>query len=481
MYHDCVEDPRLLKESVYRKKLNKILHELMRDTPSLREILDAKMTMAHKAEVVEWYFIYSNSMEMSEERRLLKKKIQTLVRNYQQSYQDYLKYREEIKRLEEANRDCNELHELQLQILHLETSSENKNVIYRKYLELREKVEDMDEEFYKMKHWLQSVLQLPHDRLMKFPDISDLTQVLQSIRTILDEELFGMNKVKEQILLFMHNKLRNPNMKGCCLGLVGPPGVGKTSIARCLSRILGYPFEQISFGGIHSVDYLRGFDYTYVGSRPGEIVRCLTRMKYKNGILFLDEYDKVSQQSEINSCLLHITDFSQNDQFRDNFLSDISIDLSSLWFIYSMNELPSDQALRDRVFFIPVEGYTEKEQVRILCDYLLPKHLQNLNLDRASISISDSVGHFIVQHCLQKQSERGVRTIEKGLKDLLSKLSFLITNQRSIPCTFLPPASYFPMTLPLSVDISLCAILLEGFTNHLSSHSSMAVINQMYL
>ena len=161
-----------------------------------------------------------------------------------------------------------------------------------------------------------------------------------------------MADIKEQILLFINSKLLNPDMKGCCLGLIGPPGTGKTSIARIIAEVLDYPFEQISFGGVTNTEFIKGHDFTYIGSQPGIIAKSLTRMKYKNGILFFDEYEKISANKDIVSTLLHITDPSQNNTFRDQYLSDITIDLSSIWFIYSMNEFPEDSALKDRIYSI---------------------------------------------------------------------------------------------------------------------------------
>ena len=134
--------------------------------------------------------------------------------------------------------------------------------------------------------------------------------------------------------------------------MIGPPGTGKTTIARLLSTVLETPFAQMSFGGVRNADFLKGHDFCYIGSRPGEIVRCLSSMQYKNGILFMDEFEKIADNKAITSCLLHIIDPQQNHEFRDSYLREVTIDLSYLWFIYSMNREPSDSALNDRLYKI---------------------------------------------------------------------------------------------------------------------------------
>jgi len=279
---------------------------------------------------------------------------------------------------------------------------------------------------------------MPFDRTKAFPelryDAPALTAFLKRLRTELDTTLYGMNDVKDQIMLFVHHKLVHPDMKGCSLGLIGDPGVGKTSIARCLARVMDFPFEQISFGGIRTTEHLKGFDYTYVGSQPGEISRCMSRMGYKNGILFLDEYEKVSENHDVNAFLLHLTDFSQNSQFRDNYLSDVTMDLSCLWLIYSMNQLPEDKALRDRIFAVHVSGYSHKDKVNIIRDFLLPKHVQAQHLQPGDMMMDEETARYLVDFV--GGNDKGIRRIEQFIKDLVFKVSFLMHHKGEISVGF---------------------------------------------
>jgi ATP-dependent Lon protease len=440
-------------------KVKGLIMDIEEKTVSVEKLLSCKIRKKYKSEIFEWIMIYENSMPLSEERKALRKQIYDMIEMYKKEYSDYKLHKKEIKDFEKRSKDFNEMHDIQYKILRLDTKEENKEAIYRKYLELMDKSEDENEEFFKLKSWIQMALQLPFDKIKEFPSYCSVSHYLKQVKQIFDQELYGMDKVKEQLLLFIHGKLVNPDIKGCCLGLVGPPGVGKTSIARCLARVMDFPFEQITFGGVNSAEFIRGFDYTYVGSRPGEIVRCLSRMKYKNGILFFDEYEKISQNKDITACLLHITDFTQNNTFRDNYLHDLTIDLSSLWFVYSMNALPEDEALKDRIFVINVDGYKEEEKVRILCDYLLPKHLKNLNLQETDIIIDDEMAKYFIRKV--SPQDKGIRTMEKYLKDILSKTSFLVTNQDSLHCSFSLPKKYYPLQFPVTLNENMMDIFLK--------------------
>ena len=150
-----------------------------------------------------------------------------------------------------------------------------------------------------------------------------------------------------------------------------------TAIAKALSECLKIPFAQMSFGGVNNSEFLIGHDYTYIGSRPGELSRCMIRMGAKNGIIFLDEFDKASDKKDVMSALLHITDFSQNSEYRDNYFPELTQDLSKIWFIYSMNELPSDPAMLDRLEIIKVDEYNFQERETICREYLFSKYLDD--------------------------------------------------------------------------------------------------------
>lgn len=198
-----------------------------------------------------------------------------------------------------------------------------------------------------------------------------------------------------------------------------------TAIAKSLSRCLNIPFAQLSFGGVTNPEFLLGHDYTYIGSRPGEISRSLSDMNAKNGILFFDEFDKASDRKEIMSTLLHITDFSQNNEFRDNYFPEICQDLSKVWFIYSMNELPTDPAMLDRLEIIHVDGYDLNEKKIIAKNYLLPKFTKELKIENEFI-IEENALNKLINLCGLENS--GVRTLERTLNLLMEKIYFFLNN-----------------------------------------------------
>ena len=201
-----------------------------------------------------------------------------------------------------------------------------------------------------------------------------------------------------------------------------------TAIAKGLSECLNIPFSQLSFGGVSNADFLMGHDYTYVGSRPGEITRCLTRMGSKNGILFFDEFDKAADKKDIMSTLLHITDFSQNNEFRDNYFPELTQDLSKIWFIYSMNNLPTDPAMLDRLEIINVEEYSADERRAIAKDYLFPKYTSELKI-KDKIMIDESGLKKIVDYASGGCDKKGVRNLERFINLVIEKIYFFLCNK----------------------------------------------------
>jgi ATP-dependent Lon protease len=429
-YDIMVENLKKKDKDAYENFL-KVKKNIEDKNPNIIDILKLPIHMKDKSKLVELYEVFKETQEPTLEWIQLRDLIVKLQKKYIEEFEEYNRYpKEEHVRIEQ---EAKKLHftntktSLKRAILTLNTSDKNKSIIYKKYLEWASTESD-HHDYHKMKSWLYSATQLPYDNIKPLPcQKIQFSKFLKKVLKKLNKELYGMDRIKEQIMIFLNTKLNNPKMKGCSLGLVGPPGVGKTTIAKCLAKCLDWPFQQISFGGVKDPSFLKGHDYTYVGSKPGEIALCMQKMKYKNGILFFDEYEKIGNNKDINSFLLHITDFQQNNEYHDSYFTEIDIDLSKLWFIYSMNSLPADSALRDRVYSIEVPGYKMKEKKKILCEYTLPKMLKNIGLINKEMTISEETA----EHFIKKidTGEPGIRNIENRTKELINKIHFMVKHQ----------------------------------------------------
>lgn len=419
--------PELEKSSSKIKKLFKTTcTQIKSEEPSLTDILEGPCLQADRLELFQLFDVYRNMIEENSLEKIeVRKQLITKYRESLQKYKQHKKFSEqEHATFQTEIEDFDEDEELKYEILKLETSKTNRCIIYNRYKQMLS-MSSSDDEYTKLRNWLKCAVSIPHDRIQKFSyNSSELSLLLQRVSKKLDEEMYGMRGVKEQILIYLNSRILNPHMKRCSLGLIGPAGCGKTWVVTLLAQILNIPIEQISLGGIRSPDYLKGHQYTYIGAECGNIVKCMSRMGVKNGILFFDEYDKISDNNEVCSALLHITDPVQNNKFQDNFLSDITIDLSYLWFFYSMNNKPRDDALSDRIFYIDFFGYSQSDKFEIVKHYLLKRALKNIGWKSGDIIFEDNMIKELVE-TFSPFSDKGVRALEHVIGMMMNKLNFL--------------------------------------------------------
>ena len=285
-------------------------------------------------------------------------------------------------------------------------------------------------EYNKMRNWLNAVSRLPLGINKPLPVNPTDTQpviaeFIQKTRKTLDETVYGHNEVKDQIMRIVAQWVSNPTSKGNCIGLQGPPGVGKTQIVKHgIAQALNLPFGFVALGGSNDGSFLDGHGFTYEGSTYGKIADILMKAGSMNPVILFDELDKVSNTSrgeEIIGILTHLTDPTQNDRFCDKYFSDLDLDLSKALFIFSYNdESAINPILKDRMITINVPGYDSKEKMVIARDYLLPDILKQHNLSAEDIIIPDEILISVIRTV---STEKGVRNLKRALESIVSSIN----------------------------------------------------------
>ena len=291
-------------------------------------------------------------------------------------------------------------------------------------------MDPMAGDYYKLQHWVDAFMRIPFNKYATIPiSPSDGPEKCQEFMEngikSLNEAVYGMNDAKMQIIQMLAQWVTNPQAIGSAIAIKGPPGTGKTTLVKeGISKLLGREFAFIALGGATDSSFLEGHSYTYEGSTWGKIVDILIQKQSMNPVIYFDELDKISDTpkgEEIVGILTHLTDTSQNDKFHDKYFSEIDFDLSKCIFIFSYNdETKINPVLLDRMYRIQSTGYTAKEKVHIVKDYLLPKISKEVKINKEITIPDDIIGYIIESYTGQ---EKGVRNLKRCIEVIYRKLN----------------------------------------------------------
>ena len=347
----------------------------------------------------------------------IERSIQERVRDQLDSSQREYYLREQMKaiasQLGEDDEYQEEVDEYTEKIMKLELEEETKTKLLKEADRLN-KMSPSSQEAFVIRNYLDNVLELPWNIMTK--DKTDINKV----KAVLDKDHYGLEKVKERILENIAVRELKPDVKGQIICLVGPPGVGKTSIGKSIAKALGKKYQRVSLGGVRDESDIRGHRKTYIGAMPGRIINAMKLAGSKNPLILLDEIDKITHdmRGDPSSALLEVLDSEQNGAFRDHYI-EVPFDLSNVLFVTTANTTQTiDAPLLDRMDVIELTSYTREEKFHIAKEHLVPKQIKTNGLKTTLLKISDEALYVLIDNYTK---EAGVRTLERRIAELCRK------------------------------------------------------------
>lgn len=417
-YNDLVDMKKYLSKRLHDKPNSKTLLKSLNETKdSIKKLVkkarDHNTKHYHK-------LITSHKQKMTNEMEYFKKKL---------SNKEQMKI---MKDLKEVNEQIQVNVPYRVSLLESQVPNKYKAAVMQK-LNILKTMEPSDNEYYKIKNWVDAFMRIPFGRYKELDirmdnGIEQCSDFMSTAIEKLDSCVYGLNDAKMQILQMIGQWISNPSALGTAIAVKGPPGTGKTSLIKDgISKILGREFAFIALGGASDSSFLEGHSYTYEGSIWGKIVQILMESKSMNPVIYFDELDKVSDTSkgeEIIGILTHLTDTTQNSAFHDKYFADIDFDLSKCLFIFSYNdESKVNPILKDRMYRIQTTGYSTKEKVIIATKYLLPKIREQVNFKENDVVIPNETIEYIITNNGMTKGEEGVRNLKRCLEIIHTKLN----------------------------------------------------------
>ena len=370
------------------------------------ELSDVKARLEHLLALLE------SELDILQVERRIRGRVKRQMEKSQREY--YLN--EQVKAIQKElgdSEDGADLEELEKKIKSARLPKEAKNKANAEFKKLK-LMSPMSAEASVVRNYIETLVGLPWRKKSK------VSSDLKAAEKILNEDHYGLDKVKERIIEYLAVQQRVDKLKAPILCLVGPPGVGKTSLGQSIAKATNRNFTRMSLGGVRDESEIRGHRRTYIGSMPGKILQNMSKVKVRNPLFLLDEVDKMGTdfRGDPSSALLEVLDAEQNDKFGDHYV-EVDYDLSDVMFVATANSMNIPGPLLDRMEVIRLAGYTEDEKVNIALRYLLPKQLKNNGVEPREMSVSEGAIRDIVRYYTR---EAGVRSLEREISKICRKV-----------------------------------------------------------